>query len=103
MAAFGRGKGSQSIRGMSYPCYAALRDRLNVFQGVLAQYRVRATMLAGSELLPTEGVAVTGNCFALLGVKAHLGRTLTPEEPRSRDRGNWSPKLADGRQFITGR
>jgi len=77
-----RGKGSQAIRGMSYPLYAGLRDRLNVFQGVLAQFRVRATMLAGAEPLQTNGVLATGNYFELLGVKAFLGRTLTPDDDR---------------------
>ena len=76
----GRGKGSQQVRGMSYTLFAELRDRLKVFHGMLAHYRVQATMLAGSDALQTKGVLATGNYFELLGVKAHIGRTLTPDD-----------------------
>jgi predicted permease len=78
----GRGKGNQQVRGMSYPLFTELRDRLNVVHGMLAHYSVQATMLSGSDTLQTHGVITSGNYFELLGVKAHIGRTLTPDDDR---------------------
>jgi len=78
----GRGQGGQQVRGMSYPLFTELRDRLNVFHGMLAHYRVQATMLSGSDALQTQGGLATGNYFELLGVKALIGRTLTPDDDR---------------------
>jgi predicted permease len=76
------GKGGQRISGVSYPVYVAFRDHLDVFRGVLAQRAVSAAMLAGTQAIQTEGVLASGNYFEVLGVKAALGRTLTPDDDR---------------------
>ncbi len=75
-----RSNQNQSIMGVSYPLYTELRSRLTVFTDMLAQKNVRVTMLAGSEATQARGVLVTGNFFEILGIKAGLGRILTPED-----------------------
>jgi putative ABC transport system permease protein len=78
----GRGPGGKMVMGISYPLYAELRDGVTVFRGMAAHYRVRSSMLAGTEAIQAKGVLTTGNYFELLGVKAFLGRTLIPDDDR---------------------
>lgn len=66
--------------GLSYPLYAALRSRVPAFTGMLAQTHATATMMVEGTPVGVEGRLVTGNYFELLGVKAALGRLLTPDD-----------------------
>ena len=71
--------------GMSYPLYAALRSRVRAFTGMLAQTHATATMLIEGTPVPVQGQLVTGNYFELRGVKAALGRSLTPGDDERAD------------------
>ena len=71
---------SASGTGLSYPLYDALRSRVRAFTGMLAQTHATATMLVEGTPVAVEGRLVTGNYFELLGVKAALGRLLTPDD-----------------------
>jgi hypothetical protein len=71
--------------GLSYPLYAALRSRARAFTGMLAQTHATATMLVEGSPISVEGQLVTGNYFELLGVKAALGRLLTPDDDERPD------------------
>lgn len=66
----------------SYLDYLDLRDRNEVFSDMLGFSPMIAAqnLDEGSRLL--FGEVVTGNYFAMLGVGAHLGRTLTPDDDR---------------------
>lgn len=86
----------------SYPMYRDLRDRCSVFNGLVAfsSVQVGFTWNNHSELLPAE--IVSGNYFAVLGVKPALGRTLLPSDDTLKDGnpvailsyGYWSGPLA---------
>jgi predicted permease len=65
---------------MSYPMYRDLRDKASAFSGVLAWYATSASLghAGRTELIRSE--LVSGNYFQVLGVKAAIGRTFTPED-----------------------
>ena len=69
--------------GFSYPMYKSLRDRNQVFDGVIARSSWSASISYGGE---TERAAiewVSGNFFQVLGVRPALGGLLTPEDDRA--------------------
>src|SRR5262245_30432945 len=65
----------------SYPDYSAYRDRGTTLAGMAAE-RLIQMRLSGppAQMLPCA--IVTGNYFQLIGVRARLGRLLTPEDDR---------------------
>jgi predicted permease len=69
-------------RGTSYayPTYEAIRDESTAFSGVLAiaKNTVTASLERSSE--EPVGRLVSGGFFDVLGVKAHVGRVLTPAD-----------------------
>src|SRR3954466_40647 len=66
----------------SYPMYRDVRDQNTVFDGVLARFPTPLTLLANGQSERVAGELVTGNYFDVLGVRAHIGRTLTPDDDR---------------------
>jgi predicted permease len=67
----------------SYPMYRDVRDQNTVFDGVAARFPAPLTLLAGGEAERVSGELVTGSYFDVLGVHAHIGRTLTPDDDRT--------------------
>src|SRR3954470_23372465 len=67
----------------SYPMYRDIRDRNTVFDGVLARFPAPLTLLANGEAERVNGELVSGNYFDVLGVRAHIGRTFTPDDDRT--------------------
>src|SRR3954470_17482506 len=67
----------------SYPMYRDFRDQNTVFDGVLARFPAPLTMLAGGQAERVNGELVSGNYFDVLGVRAHIGRTFTPDDDRN--------------------
>jgi predicted permease len=66
----------------SYPNYRDLRDRSDVFSGLIA-YRLTVMSFASDGRTDrTWGYLVTGNYFETLGVPAMRGRALTPDDDR---------------------
>lgn len=78
--------GTPQVTIFSYPLYRELRDGNHVFSGLLAannEHRIRVeTNRSGEITSDASGELVTGNYFSLLGVNAHMGRTLTPDDDR---------------------
>ena len=74
--------GGRILWSASYAQYMAFRD-LKVFHGMAAHYHRPATLLAGSDGVQVKVVLATGNYFGVLGVKASLGRPLTPDDDRA--------------------
>ena len=68
----------------SYPLYELLRDGNHSFSGLFAVTDVskRRMNASGREGEFIRAQEVSGNFFAVLGVPAALGRTLTPEDDR---------------------
>jgi predicted permease len=71
-------------RTFSYPMYLDLRDRGDVFTGTLGRFPSSATLTYRGQAEPVDVDVVTGNYFDVLGVRAALGRTLTPDDDRNK-------------------
>ncbi len=69
-------------RGISYPVYRLLRDRNEVFEGLLSRFRFSAGLGYQGQIERATAELVSGNYFQLLGVKSVVGRTITPEDDR---------------------
>src|ERR1700688_2130678 len=64
----------------SYPMYKDLRDRNEVFTGLLASFYVQVNVAGQGQSQLADGVLVTGNYFQVLGVRPFLGRVLTVQD-----------------------
>jgi predicted permease len=73
---------SVGMNPLSYPMYRDLRDRNQVFDGLLCRYRFAASLGNRGETDRITAEMVSGNYFQLLGVKAAIGRTITLEDDR---------------------
>ena len=86
--------GRSGGRTLSYPMYEALRDRNEVFSGILltSAGRFAASMSVGPANVSAGDVQlspVSGNYFAVLGVSPVLGRALIEEDlPASNTAGH---------------
>ena len=64
----------------SYPMYTALRDRNQVFGGLLARVSFPATLVWRGNSVAATAEVVTGNFFEELGLAPALGRLLLPSD-----------------------
>jgi len=79
-------EGSVRTDIFSYPMYEQLRDHNQSFTGLLASGRsgrLRVGTGGGAAAEPARGRIVSGNYFAVLGVRAVRGRTFTAAEDRA--------------------
>jgi len=67
----------------SYPMYRDFRDQNTVFDGVIARFGTPLTMSSQGQSERVSGELVTGNYFDVLGVRAAIGRTFTPDDDRT--------------------
>jgi len=67
---------------ISYPGYRELRDRNQVFTGILALWRLALSFTDGDRTERVRGELVSGNYFEVLGVEPALGRTFTQDDDR---------------------
>ena len=67
----------------SYPMYTDLRDRNEVFSGVLARFQTPMTVVWEGRSERVLGDLVSGNYFDVLGVRPALGRVLTASDDRT--------------------
>jgi predicted permease len=70
-------------RTFSYPMYVDLRDRNDVFEGLVGRFGSAATLTARGQAERVEVELVSGNTFEVLGVAPVLGRSLTPDDDRT--------------------
>src|SRR5919202_2338506 len=73
-----------SMLAFSYPTYLDFRDRNEVLSGLFAERMSPMSLSRGGASERIWGYQVTGNYFDVLGVRARLGRALTPEDDRAR-------------------
>jgi len=66
----------------SYPMYRDLRDRSEVFEGVMARSSAAVSLMYGGQTDRARGEIVSGNFFEVLGVRAALGRVFTADDDR---------------------
>jgi predicted permease len=65
---------------MSYPAYRDIRDRNDVFSGVMCRYPVSLSVGYQGQTARVAGELVSGNYFEVLGVRAAAGRLFTPDD-----------------------
>ncbi|HVP45444.1 MAG TPA: ABC transporter permease [Bryobacteraceae bacterium] len=84
--AAGEREGSSSMDSQeavfSYPMYKDLRDRNQVFSGVLARSSAPVSLSSGGQTDRVRAEVVSGNFFEVLGVQAALGRVFTADDDR---------------------
>lgn len=66
----------------SYPMYKEIRDKNNVFSGLLARFPVSLSVAGEGQTERADGELVSGNYFDVLGVRPTLGRLLTDDDDR---------------------
>jgi len=65
--------------------YKDLRDRNQVFSGILAADKTQVGISWHNQAENSDGEVVTGNYFQLLGLKPALGRLLTPQDDTAKN------------------
>ena len=75
----GRHYGSDMGRNpISFPMFQDIRDRNEVFSGVICRYRVNPSIAVAGETELVGGELVSGGYFPVLGIHPALGRLFTP-------------------------
>lgn len=74
------GNSGDGLHTFTFPTYLALRDRNTVFTGLTGQRVEGASLTDGDRSEAINLAMVAGNYFEVMGVKAHAGRTITPED-----------------------
>jgi predicted permease len=67
---------------LSYPCYRDIHDHNQAFSAVLGYHHLMFGVGYQGQIERIPGALVSGNYFALLGVPAFLGRTLSEDDDR---------------------
>lgn len=67
---------------LSYPQYLDLKERARSMAGLIARMGAPLTLAHQGEGERASGDLVSGNFFAVLGVRPHLGRLFTEEDDR---------------------
>ena len=75
--------GNRGYNAISYPLYKDLRDKTQVFDGIICRRRTGVSLGydGRTELIAVE--MASGNYFQVLGVNAIIGRTLTPDDDKT--------------------
>ena len=77
-------KGTAKIgSSFSYPMYQTLRDRNQVFSGVIARGGTQMNVSYGDQTERVRGELVSGNFFEVLGVRPWAGRLFTQDDDRN--------------------
>lgn len=83
---FGWARRDNSTSVFSKPMYEALRNRAQVFSGLIARAAFRATLAYRGPASNAQAEVVSGNFFEVLGVRPALGRLLTEgDDQRARE------------------
>jgi len=67
----------------SYPMYKEIRDKNNVFDGVLARYPIPLSVSGEGQTERANGELVSGNYFEVLGVQPAIGRMFDQEDDKA--------------------
>jgi predicted permease len=92
----------------SYPMYKDLRDHNQVFEGILAADKTQVGVSWHNQAEMQDGEVVTGNYFALLGLKPALGRLLTAQDDTAKNAnpvvvlsyGYWKNRFGASRDVV---
>jgi predicted permease len=75
--------GAEGSFSFSYPMYQDLRDKNDVFSGVLARGGAQMNISYADQTEPVGADLVSGNYFQVLGVRPWAGRLLTQDDDRT--------------------
>ncbi|HZR24546.1 MAG TPA: ABC transporter permease [Vicinamibacterales bacterium] len=78
-----RGTDTDPYTTSSYPDFLDIKNSNDVFTDTMAYSPSIDALKVGDRSRVAMGEAVTGNYFEVLGVRAHIGRTLMPEDDRA--------------------
>jgi predicted permease len=100
--------GGDSSNYFSYPMYKDLRDRNQVFDGMLAAVKTSAGLSWQNQAENDDVEVVSGNYFQLLGLKPALGRLLTAQDETAKGANPvvvlsynyWRTKLAGAHDVV---
>ncbi len=100
--------GGDSTNYFSYPMYKDLRDRNQVFSGILAADRASVAVSWHNQAENKDAELMSGNSFELLGLKPALGRLLTPEDDTAKNANPvvvlsysyWKSRFAGARDVV---
>ena len=92
----------------SYPMYKDLRDKNQVFQGILAADRANVGVSWHGQAEDKDAEVVTGNYFQMLGLKPAAGRLLTQQDDTAKNAnpvvvlsyGYWKTRFAASSDAI---
>jgi len=85
VAVYTANAGGDRYGPVSYPDYADLRDRNEVFTGLAAQIYLPMALKTGDRSEVVVGQLVSWNYWSVLGVDPILGRSFFPEEDATND------------------
>ena len=77
-----RGSSRCDTNCLSYPAYRDLRDRNQVFTGILARWRMALSFSSGDRTERVRAELVSGNYFDVLGVPPAIGHVFSAEDDR---------------------
>jgi predicted permease len=100
--------GGDSHNYFSYPMYKDLRDRNQVFEGMLAADRTGVGVSWHNQAENKDAEVVTGNYFQLLGLKPEAGRLLTQQDDTAKNANPvvvlsydyWKARFAASRDVV---
>jgi predicted permease len=78
-----RRSGPEGSLSFSYPMYLDLRDKNQVFSGVIARGGAQMNISYGDQTERASAEIVSGNYFQVLGVRPWTGRLLTQDDDRT--------------------
>ena len=83
LAAYDPKDGPDTYSSFSYPMYQDLRDRNDVFSGVITRGSAQMNVSYGDQTVRVRGELVSGNYFEVLGVRPWAGRLFTQDDDRN--------------------
>jgi predicted permease len=79
---YGSNWGSNAI---SYPMYKDFQAHNEVFSGMVARFPIYASVTVGNSSERVKAELVSGTYFDVLGVTTAIGRTITPDDDKTKD------------------
>jgi len=100
--------GGEITNYFSYPMYKDLRDKNQVFSGVLAAVRTGVGVSWHNQAQNEDAEMVSGNYFQVLGVRPAIGRLLAPQDDTQKNANPvavlsynyWSRRFAMARDVV---
>ena len=70
------------MNAISYPMYKDFKENNQVFSGMFCRFPISTSLGYGGRTELVDAELVSGSYFPVLGIGAHIGRTITPDDDR---------------------